>query len=498
MVLELVGSRLLAPYFGNGIFVWTALIGIMLGFMSLGNYLGGRVADKHLSIATLYWILVTSAAGIALVAFIEPVVLPALQNLESLKMAAIIASVVLFAIPCIALGMITPFSARYAITSLDSSGQMVGSLFALGTLGSIAGTFIGGFYVIAWVGSHDLIAWLALIPLLLSLLFFKRPPKMWPVVGWVATAVLVLLAFVASASAFDGFDTNYDRYQIATRPDYEVTANPELQQGRMVTYLARDFKSMESAVYADTGEPFPFMYYDFYDMALDLYETKQGPLDKTLVVGGGTFSYPRYILQNRDTATVDVVEIDEALLQVARDHFFLVDDPRLDITIEDGRTFLNRKVRELPEGAANGPYDVIMLDTSKSAISIPYQMTTIETMQKCYTLLDDGGVLTMNMIASHRGAGARFVAAQYKTIAAVFPQVKLYAVFDETDAEYVQNMVIVATKADASRYDLSQTLREISPELTVREIPASELLDEKILTDDLAPADQLLSGIEAR
>ena len=171
MVLELVGSRLLAPYFGNSLFVWTALIGIMLGFMSLGNYLGGRVADRHLSIQSLYWILIGSAAGISTVAFLEPLVLPMLSDLPSLRMAVVIASVVLFAIPCIGLGMITPFSARYAITSLDGSGQLVGSLFALGTLGAIAGTFIGGFWIIALVGSHDLIAWLALVTLGLATIF---------------------------------------------------------------------------------------------------------------------------------------------------------------------------------------------------------------------------------------------------------------------------------------------------------------------------------------
>lgn len=489
MVLELVGSRLLAPYFGNSLFVWTALIGIMLGFMSLGNYLGGRIADKHLSVQTLYWILLVSSAGIAIVAFLEPVVLPMLGGIQSLRLAAVIASVVLFAIPCVALGMITPFSARYAITSLDSSGQMVGSLFALGTLGSIAGTFIGGFYVIALVGSHDLIAWLALLALLLAAIFIRRPFEVKSTAAFVATAILIALAFVASASAIDSFDTDYDRYFIETLREQGT--------GRPITTIARDFKSIESAVYADTGEPYRFDYFKYYDLALKLFESSGQPLGRTALIGGGTFSYPRHQLIEWPDSSTDVVEIDPALVEVAREHFFLTDDPRMGVFSEDGRTFLNRAVRAQRESGDAATYDAIILDAFKSANSIPYQMTTVETMQACYDLLSDRGVLVMNVIASHRGAGSRFVSAQYRTIAQVFPQVNLYAVYD-VSSDSVQNISIIAVKGDVSDVDLTATLQSISPELTARKINPAELSVEKILTDELAPADQLLSGIETR
>jgi len=294
---------------------------------------------------------------------------------------------------------------------------------------------------------------------------------------------------VASASAIDTFDTNYDRYFIEDK--LEAGTN------RPVTTIARDFRSIESAVYADNGEPYLFEYFGYYDLALNLHEAVAGPLGRTALIGGGTFSYPRYQLLQWPGSSTDVVEIDPALVDVAREHFFLTDDPRMGIFTEDGRTFLNRALRDQQAAGADSTYDAIILDAFKSANSIPYQLTTVETMRSCYDLLADGGVLVMNVIASHRGAGSRFVAAQYLTIAEVFPQVNLYAVFD-SEMDEVQNISIIAVKAETSQFDLTQKLQELNPELTVRLINPAELSNEKVLTDDLAPADQLLSGIEAR
>lgn len=486
MVLELAGSRLLAPFFGNGLFVWTALIGIMLGFMSLGNYLGGRFADKALGREKLFWILIGSAAGIAVISFTEPVILPALSHSVSARWAAVSASILLFGVPCTLLGMVTPYSTRFAMTSLAHSGQTVGSLFALGTLGSIFGTFLGGFYIIAWVGSHTLIPWLAVVPLVLSLFFLarKQPSHL---LALAVAAILVAVGMTATATALESFDTTYDRYFIDYGQDPDT--------GRRLLFLARDFDSVESAIYADTGEPYILDYVRYYDLALAAASDEE-PVERTLLIGGGTFSYPRHQLEQHRDSRTDVIEIDPKLVDIAKDRFFLEDDPRMRIHLEDGRTYLNRVSGRLSGGEPQQSYDVILIDAFKSANSIPYQLTTRESMQMCYDLLDEDGIVVMNIIASPTGAGSRFVAAELKTLESIFPQVEAFAVFDVEYTATAQNISIIASKRPRAEVELGPLLDSLAPDLTARRLREGQLPDDvRILTDDFAPVDQYLMDI---
>jgi hypothetical protein len=150
-------------------------------------------------------------------------------------------------------------------------------------------------------------------------------------VGALVLCVAALTGAVLLPRPLPGsFDTQYDRYLISS-----ITEPGTMRQ---VTTLARGFDSRESAVYEDTGEPYLFGYYDFFDLALKLVPD----LRRTLLIGGGTFSYPRHQLQEYPTSSTDVVEIDPALVDVARQRFGLKGDPRMRIAVEDGRTFLNR------------------------------------------------------------------------------------------------------------------------------------------------------------
>ena len=488
MVLELTGSRLLAPYFGNGLFVWTALIGIMLGFMSLGNYLGGRLADRSLHRQTLFWILAGSGVSIGIISFTEPLLLPLLSSAGSVRFAAVAATIALFAMPCTGLGMVTPYSVRYAIRSLVHSGATVGTLFALGTLGSIAGTFLGGFYLIAHVGSHNLIAWLALVPIALAGLFFERW-KWQQVAMLVGGVALVVSAMATTASALDTFDTGYDRYVLLSTVDGAT--------GRNVKGIARDSSSFESAVYSDTGEPYLFDYYGYYDIASAVAGATE-PVKRTLMLGGGTFVYPRHQLAKLPDSQSDVIEIDPQLVDVARTQFFLEDDPRLRIHIEDARTYLNRVSEPGTRNSMLGAYDVALIDVFKSAKSVPYQLTTRETMQMVSDVLDEDGVVVMNIIANPRGRGARFLSAEFKTVASVFPQAAVFAVRGLEVGDELQNVSIIATKRPVSDAKLAQLLDAVAPETAAHRIdPATLPQDVPVLTDDFAPVDQYLMDLSS-
>jgi predicted membrane-bound spermidine synthase len=490
MVLELVGSRLLAPYFGNSLFVWTALIGIMLGFMSLGNFLGGRLADRlsatqgsqRSAQSLLFWILAGASFSIALVSFVDAIVLLPLAEVASIRVGSVLGATILFAIPCMLLGMISPICIRLVMERLDSAGSTVGSFYALATLGSIAGTFAGGFWLIAFVGSHHLIGWLALIPLLLAIFYApKRTISTWILVG--LCALVITLALVTSAYAGNQFDSNYDWYYIGEAKGYEEGANAE----RLFRYLARDFFTMESAVYLDNSEPVLFNYYRFYDLALEYASGGNAEWDgSTLLIGGGVLSYPRRQVALYPQSTTDVVEIDPMLYDVAKQEFFFQPNPLISIFLEDGRMFLNR---------SSEIYDVVILDAFKSASSIPFQLTTVESMTRCAERLDEDGVLVMNIIGNATYEGSRFVVAQYLTLKEVFPSVEVYYVYGiEDDAHGSQNISFMCCKKKA--IDFNSQLARLSPELTRHRIDPSVFRDDVApLTDDFAPVDQYLMDL---
>jgi spermidine synthase len=471
MMLELTGARVLAPYFGNSLFVWTSLIGVMLGFMSLGYFLGGRLADLKLDAGNLFWILTGAAVSVALVNFAEGAFLPWITEGEATRTLAVVSAAVLFAVPSTLLGMVSPYCIRLRMHAIEDSGATVGTLYAISTVGSIVGTFAAGFWLLAVFGTHDLLVVLAAGLAALSLIVLGRATDWRRVAVLGLLVVLLALGFAGVARASDSFDTGYDRYFLREVRDPA--------SGRMLVLLTRDDKGAESASFVDNGEPYRMQYYNYYDLGVRL----QGSVERALMIGGGTFSYPRLFVTDNPDATIDAVEIDPDLYDVALERFGYTDDPRISIHLEDGRTFLNR---------AGGPYDVIFIDAFKSEQTVPWQLTTLETWQRCYDALGDDGILVMNVIGAPNDVRAEFFTALHATIGEVFPQVAAFAVQD-APVGGIRNTMIVAAKDPET--DIAAAVAERAPEFSARIIGGwAPPADTRVLTDDFAPVDQYLLG----
>lgn len=149
MAYEIVGSRMLGPYVGTSMVVWSSIIGIILFSLSLGYYYGGKMADKNPKYTNLAVIIAISALLIVISTLFKDAILTALLSLTTnVKIVSVLASIVLFSLPAFGLGMVSPFAARLKMKDIKTSGATVGSLYALSTLGSITGTFLAGFYFI--------------------------------------------------------------------------------------------------------------------------------------------------------------------------------------------------------------------------------------------------------------------------------------------------------------------------------------------------------------
>ncbi len=472
MIYEIVGSRIVSPFIGTSTYVWTSLIGVILASLSLGYWLGGRLADRRPDPKVLASVIFVAGGLVSLTIFIKDVVLTAVASAPfGLGLKAVFASLFLFGPASVALGVVTPYAVKLRMLSLADSGATVGRLYALSTVGSIAGTFAAGFFLIPFVGSvrtlYIIAASLMLTAIVLTPFAFTRA----------RVAVLVLLAtgivgseasawFMWKTNELHDVDSEYSRIRVFRMNDPKT--------GRDMRALATDPYYSQSAVYLD-GDDLAFRYTPFYHL---LRHYRPGGMN-TLMIGGAGYTYPRDYLRTYSDATIDVVEIDSKMTDLARRFFRLQDDPRLKIIHEDGRVFLN--------SAETAKYDVVLMDAFGSLFSVPYHLTTIEAVRNISRVLDDDGIVIFNVGSAIRGPESNFLQAEYATYEAVFPRVLLFKVNLEMSDDATQNVMIVACKSDCgtSEAPVDAEIARLLSHLYAHDFPR----DTPILTDDLAPVE---------
>ncbi|MFH1207614.1 MAG: fused MFS/spermidine synthase [Patescibacteria group bacterium] len=473
MIYELVGSRVLAPYVGTSIFVWSSLIGVIMGSLALGYWLGGKVADRQPDAGKLAMIILIAAIVIGLTAVIKDTFLAWLTaSNSSIQFNSIISSLVLFTVPSVLLGAVSPYAAKLRMTSLGTSGQTVGNLYAISTLGSIVGTFLTGFVLIPAFGNTRLFYGLAALLVIASLILFIGKQKI------LKGAILAFgIGLMITAPAYTNIhhpidlDTQYNRVWIYDTIDKERTQLP-------IKVMQTNNES-SSAMFLDSDE-LVFEYTKYYRLA----DHFAPGLTSALMLGGAAYSYPKDFLAKHPNATIDVVEIDPKLTELADTYFKLPDDSRLTTYHEDGRTYLNRTAKK---------YDAFLGDAFRSLYSIPYQLTTIESVKKIYSILNPNGVAIINVASAITGTRGEFLRAEYHTFSDIFPQVYVLAVRDPLTPDTPQNLILIALKSTEQPTWTSNNA-ELNDYLS-RLYPNPVPLDMPILTDNHAPVEYLINKI---
>lgn len=468
MIYELAGSRVLGPYLGTSIFIWTSLIGIILGSLSLGYWLGGRLADKKPAFSSLARIILVAAIFIGLTTLIKETFLFYLPRyISGLKWQSVLASILLFAPASIFLGMVSPYAVRLKIKELNSSGRTVGNLYAISTVGSIAGTFAAGFWLIPVMGTTNILLSITILLALISVLLFipeRKIIKSFPSLLLIILTSGYFMRGQSTAQAFIDEDTQYSRVWVYDAPDPG--------SGRMAKFMRINNES-SSAMFLDSDE-LVFPYSKYYRLA----EHFTPDFKSALILGGAAFSYPKYFLEKYPEATIDVVEIDPELTRLAREHFMLTDNPRMNVIHEDARTYLNRSDKK---------YDVIYGDTFKSLYTLPWHLTTREAAQKSFDMLNEGGCTVVNIISSLKGDASLFLQAELLTYQDVFPYVYVFAVMDPEDLNGIQSTIMVAVKSNRE-----PVMENDDPEINgylSREVSSLVEKNLPVLTDDYAPVD---------
>jgi spermidine synthase len=474
MGLEILAGRLLAPTYGSSVYVWGSIIGVFLAALAAGYWLAGRRAARSASRGGLAVALVGAAAVVLAVILGADDLIAASSGFPvPQRYAPVVPAALLFGPPTLLLGFVSPYAAE--LVEARSTGDASGRVYALGTGGSIVGAFGTTFLLIPAVGVLWIGLGYALLTALAGLLVAPRSATGPLVAGWLVAVAIVLVGVAGALSpVVGGGDTVY-----ATGTSYQQLRVAD--SGDVRTLYLDGVR--HSAMDRDDPDRYVFEYTRYFHLPFLFRED----VDRVLFVGGGGFSGPKRFLREYPGVTVDVVEIDPKVVDVARQYFEVPRSDRLNVHVGDGRVFLAETDRT---------YDVVVLDAYR-ADNVPYHLTTVEFMDLVSRRLDDDGVLVANVISAREGSSSAFYRAQYRTMNRSFPQV--YS-FPTSATPSLQNIMLLATnnatRVDRRTLERRNDRRDVGLDLggAVSGYQADvDVHDAPLLTDDRAPVDSLLA-----
>ena len=452
MGLEIVGSRILAPYFGNSIFVWGSLISVVLAALSLGYWLGGIAADRWPRLSVLGALITIPGIMIALLPFVYPPFNRAIAASEmGARVSPLISSLVLFLVPSVFLGTISPFAVRLQARAVTSVGTTAGGLYAVSTAGSIAGTLLTAFYLIVAVGVANITHGLGLTLLLAAAALFLGGRRVRRASLTLICAGILLLAVVwhARTRAEDpglllDMDSFYNHIHVADESGTRYMDFDNLRQSAMLL--------------SDPWE-LRLRYTRFLGLALAFQPDPR----RVLILGLGGGSFPKRLYRDFPQVVVDVVDIDPEIIAIAKRYFQVPEDSRLRLHRWDGRRFLHE---------TRDTYDLIFLDAYNSD-TIPFHLTTREFYREVEAHLAPGGFVVSNIIGALRGSQSGFFRAMYRTLADTFPTVYVVPTYDGGGAFVLGeiNILLFATR-DAPRLTRAEFMARVG-RIGGRLVPAS-------------------------
>ena len=513
MTVELVASRLIARFLGSSLYTWTGVLGVILAGMSLGNYLGGRMADSARNLprriagaffaaaaACLAILWLNAWAGAATVLMGRPWPLRILLHVACA-----------FLLPAAVLGTIGPMVAKLAIERAAHVGRTIGALYAWNAAGSIAGTFLTGFYLTAWMGSVRIVVSMALLLAVLGLLYAvsaRRASRSGPraAAGAALGLALFFAFFLLAVLPGEGVAGVAQALKLRDGPAEPNAVYFAETQYQALTVTAEEGNPAHRAFYQNTlrhseiklnePEKLQYPYHRIYEAFINRARGKNSDPIRLLCLGGGGYAFPQALLKTRPGSEIVVVEIDPGVTRAAQAAFGLPKDAPIDVAHVDARNYVADAVRRNREAPGSvPPFDVVLCD-SLGEYDIPWHMTTREFNEMVAALLKPDGLYLVNQIDAFRHGG--FLNAMNQTLRAVFPGVAAVSVVRTLGPR--NTVVWAAGSASLDAEDIASWMAD--PELFEgAALTAADFGDlrarngECVLTDDWAPVENLLAPV---
>lgn len=478
---EISASRLLAPYFGDSTFIWANLIGLTLTYLALGYWLGGKSADRWPEPRILFAITAVAAFFAGLIPLMSrPILRMSLNAFDQVNVGAfygaLLGTILLFAIPITLLGFVTPYAIRIKLQDLERAGKTAGRLYALSTVGSIAGSFLPVLLLIPFVGTAKTFLILSLVLGLLSLAGLIDTQFRLAAAGAVLLAVLLVAITLVDPAGpikppylgtlIHEEQSQYNYIQVLKDGDDTLLA---LNEGHAIHSVYNPNQLL-------TGGPWD------YFMVAPLFRAEPPPVSRGLMIGLAAGTAARELFAAYPGMTIDGVEIDPAVVAVGRKYFDM-NEPNLKVIVQDGRYFLR---------TTDHHYDIIGVDAYHQPY-IPFQLTSKEFFEETAAHLNPGGAVIVNV--GRTSTDYRLVDAVATTMLAVFDHVY------EINVDLYENTMVVGLNGDASIDNFIQNASALGTASVLGQVAAISVQTGTIreatphglvFTDDRAPVEQVV------
>ncbi|MBI4664314.1 MAG: fused MFS/spermidine synthase [Verrucomicrobia bacterium] len=516
LVIELVAGRIMAPYIGVSLYSWTSIIGVVLAGISIGAYLGGLLADRYPHQSTLGWLLLSAGAAGFTIAPLTDLVGNSdfLDGVTTLMVRILALTTIVFFVPSLLLGMISPVVIKLAVKNLEKTGHIVGKISAFSTLGSILGTFSTGFFLIEAMGTRTILYSVGFIlalsaPVFGGLFSQRQSGKRQAVVfmcPMLLAASLTLLWLrrdaVARPLILDQdcfFYKESDYYTLMLHDSEHPRRGTEDEQiplrSLILDHLTHSYTDMENPYY---------MHYGYLKVCQELvaWRTTEDQERRLLFIGGGGYTLPRYMDEAYRRASIDVVEIDPWVTKAA-ERYLDVQNRRIHSINQDGRWFVRN---------CKTQYDFVFGDAFND-LSIPYHLTTREFDALVKNILAPDGLFVV-LVIDNIQAG-QFFPAYFSTLRSVFGERNVYVIIpdytqieDDNDLDLEQigtiSCLLVASPQPIDMQHFRECLKTRKAEgceAVSRVVPAERANQylakrrgkTRVLTDDHVPVDNLIA-----
>jgi spermidine synthase len=511
LVLELVAGRILAPFIGVSLYTWTSIIGVCLAGISVGNYLGGVLADRHGSRRTLGIILlaggISSLVILPLAAMDLTTLMPrvgpeAIARDVWLMARIVLLTTLLFLPPVLILGMVSPIVIKLAVTDLRHTGSVAGKIYAFSTAGSILGTFLTGFYLVATFGTRTVVLGCGIVLIGMAFIFgdffgrqgTRAERRVATAALAIGAAVLALLIFLINprhtfamtrADALDSGcyrETNYFCIKVT---DHESRRDGRILKTLVLDHLIHSYNSVEDPTFLEYG------YIQVYAEMVE-YVAQTYPQYRAFFVGGGGYTLPRQMEALRPDAHIVVTEIDPGVTQTNFEQLGLRRDTKIVTYNADARQIVE-------EYQGREKFDLVFGDAFND-LQVPYHLTTREFAGKIRNMLKDDGIYLALVIDKINGG--QFMPAYVKTVQQEFKYTYILADGPLFNSQFPNTFLVAATDTPID-FERLKTIRGQgrNGEVLTNVMPREQMdewlrrADPIILTDDYAPADNLVAPL---
>ena len=465
---EIAAARLMAPFFGASTIVWANTIGIVLVALSVGYWLGGKVADRHPHLRGMSMMVMAAAAMLAIVPLIaRPLFDISVDALDSISAGAFAGSLLgvlfLIAVPVTLLGAASPYAIRLAVPDVEHSGTVAGRLYAISTAGSLVGVWVAALVLIPLVGTQRTFIVFAAVIALVAAVGLGRRFLLVPVALFLALAIPVgTVKATDNGEVIFEAETEHQYVRVVQQPDGDRIL--ELNEGQAVHSIYKPNTVLTDNVW-DGYLVLPFA-------------GRSDPPANMAILGNAAGTTARAYGEYFPNTEIDGVEIDGELHEVGNRFFAMDENPNLTTHTADARPWLRQ---------SDERYDVIMVDAYRQPY-IPFYLATKEFFELVQDRLAPGGVVVVN--AGHPEGNDDLEKVLGATMNEVFPTVL-------RDPREDTNTLLLGSDGPASAEQLIDSLPDLPDDL--RAIAASDaaLIEPRlpggdVYTDDRAPVEWLI------